>query len=462
MKHILFTNNTLDNLGGSELYIYDLAREYQRRGLKVTCFTLKPGRISERLALCGIQTLSDLNSLSGVDIIHSHHRLEFKIAAAYFPDVPVVHGSLGPTHPIERPFGGTNIITRHIAISAMIKQVLVREEQIPGEKIDVVPNFVDLGRFSPVNRINEHPRRILLMSNYFQDAETLQKACELAGGLELSWIGEKSTPVWEVEKYIEQADIVVTLGQGALQAMAMGRAVIVAGTISSDGLVTPANFEDMLAVNFNGHLRKFHGMGESRPMSAEELAEEIKKFDRESAEALMDRVREEFNVSRIADKLLAIYGRAADQFNDAWADRPSARLEGVSRDLGEYLAILKDADTTLESLPWFYMTFDHLRKEWQVRKKNPPGLLAGPDASYEELNYVFDKLRTFYEQNKANRQHKAYLDLQKEYERVVTEFTRLEEHSRFLKDQLEQLNSGRVMKTLNWLDRSLKKVKLHR
>jgi glycosyltransferase involved in cell wall biosynthesis len=461
MKHILFTNNTLDNLGGSELYIYDLAREYQRRGHKVTCFTLKPGRISERLARCGIQTLSDLSSLNGVDIIHSHHRLEFKIAAAYFPHVPLVHGSLGPTHPIERPNGGANIITRHIAISRMIKQVLAREENIPEEKIDVVPNFVDLTRFSPANRINERPRRVLLMSNYFQDAETLRQACELAGGLELNWIGEKSTPVWEVEKYIEQADIVVTLGQGALQAMAMGRAVIVAGTVSSDGIVTPANFEDMTAVNFNGHLRKFFGTGHSRPMSAEELAGEIKKYDRESAEALMDRVREEFNVSRVADNLLAIYDRAADQFNDEWADRPSARLEGVSRDLGAYLAILKDADTTLESLPWFYMTFDHLKKEWQVRKKNQFEF-TGPESAYEELNYVFEKLRNLYEQNKTNREQKAYLDLRKEYERVVTEFTRLEEHSRYLTNQVEQLNSGRVMKTLNWLDRGLKKVKLHR
>lgn len=457
MKHILLTNHTLDNLAGSELYIYELAREYKKRGFQVTCFTLKPGEISDRLAQFGITTTNDLSSVTGVDIIHSHHRLEFKIAAAYFPHVPLVHGSLGPVHPYERPTGGKAIITRYVAVSQLVCRILVEHESVSAKRIDVVPNFVDLDRFTATNRIHDKPRRVLLLSNYYREEEIVRKACELAGGLELSWIGENSTPVWEVEKYIEQADIVITLGRGALQAIAMGRAVIVSGPISADGLVTPDNFENMVACNFNGRISMLHVDSECKPFNAAELAEEIKKYDRVSAEALVYKVREEFNVSRAAGKLLTIYDQAANQFKDEWAGNPQARLEAVLHDLGEYLVFLKEADDYRESIPEFRQAIVDLTQGLENKERNRLKLV---NELNEQSKAYHQQHKIYLEQNQAFREQiKAYLELQDEYRRTTAEFARLEDQIKNLKNLVIQISSGRVMRTLNFLNKSLNRFK---
>ncbi|MDB5079370.1 MAG: hypothetical protein JWP00_1294 [Chloroflexi bacterium] len=415
MKHILFTNNTLDNLAGSELYIYDLAREYKRRGLQVTCFTLKPGKISERLEKVGIRTTGDLSSVTDVDLIHAHHRLEFKLAAAYFPQVPLVHASLGPNHPYERPTGGKAIITCNIAISQLIKRILIEHEGICPGKIEVVPNFVNLERFSATRRIEKKPKRVLLLSNYFKEEEAVRKACEAAGGLELTWIGAASTPVWEVEKYIEQADIIVGKGQSALQAMAMGRAVVVFGPIYSDGLVTAENFEAMAACNFNGMSAMLEQDVPPQKMGVVELAAEFNKFDRDSAEALRDRVRAEFNVGRVAGKLLAIYEQAAVRFKTEWQEQPRARAEVVARELGEYLAFLKDADANRENI-------------------------APLKEGYVKLN-------------------ETYIELLEIHNRNISEVARLENQLTYMADLLERIAAGRVMKSLNYFNKTLEKLK---
>lgn len=342
--HILFTNNTLDSFAGSELYIYDLARELKARNHQITCFTLNAGKVADKLKEFGIETTNDLSTVKDIDVIHAHHRHEFKIAAAYFPFTPLVYVSHSALHPQERPTGGKNLITRYVAVSEAVGKLLIETEGISPDLIDIVPNFADIPRFTAKNRIAEKPQRVLINSSYYEINDIIREACTLAGIQEIEKIGAPSKLVWDVENYIERADLVITVGKGAIEAMAMGRAVIVYRPVGADGMVTTENFEKLCANNFSSLAFSFH-------YDAAQLAAEINKYNREDAEAVMYRVRQEMDVSCAADKLLNVYKRAIADFQSRWtAAAYLEKTQAMLKDLGDYLIFLKDQDTNSAGL----------------------------------------------------------------------------------------------------------------
>ncbi len=339
--HLLFTNNTLQGLAGSELYVYELALELQRRGNQVSCFTLNTGPVGDKLREKGVKivtTLAEMEALPPVDFIHAHHRLEARLAASCFPLAPIVYASLGPFHPFEQAGADRGIFTRYIAISQDVRDKMTYAQQIPATKISVVPNFVDLARFTAHRTLEVKPRRVLLLTNYFKPEGLIEEACKVAGGLELKAIGAQSESVWNVEDYIDWADVVVTSARGALQAMAMGRAVVVYRPTGSDGLLTPANFETCLYHNFSG--RAF-----GKQFDATTMAEQLTSYNTGEVRQLQYRVRSEFSLSRIAESLLQVYQQTITEYRHQWpASSEGERYRLVLAGLGDYLAGFKEQD----------------------------------------------------------------------------------------------------------------------
>lgn len=338
--HLLFTNNTLQGLGGSELYVHDMALELQRRGHQVSCFSLDCGLVADKLREKGIgiaTSVDELKALPPVDLIHAHHRLEARLAASCFPLVPIVYASLGPFHPLEQPGPDRGLFTRFIVLSQDIKNNLVRHQQIPAEKISIVPNFVDLSRFTAGRALGEKPRRALLLTNYFKPDKLLEEACKIAG-VELKAIGAPGESVWNVEDYLNWADVVITSARGALQALAMGRATVVYRPAGSDGLITPANFEASMAYNLSG--RAFANHYDEHGLAAQLTAYKVAEVQQ-----LQQVVRSEFSLEQIADNLLAIYQQTLTEYRQQWpAGSESGRYSLVLSELGHYLTNFKDRD----------------------------------------------------------------------------------------------------------------------
>ncbi|MHB1133116.1 MAG: glycosyltransferase family 4 protein [Chloroflexota bacterium] len=360
--HVLFTNNTLDYLAGTELYVYDLAVELTRQGHRVTCFSLQNGLVAERLRDQGIAVIDDLWELEDTpDVIHAHHPLEIRLAAARFPLVPLVAVSHGITHPLERPGDAAACVTRYIGISEEVREHLLSKDGVAADLVDVVPNFVDFERFTARRAIGKSPERVLVVSNHFREETTkatIERACQLAGGLELRAIGAGTTSVWEVEEHIDWADVVIGLGRSSLQAMAMGRAVVIFDYRGGDGLVTAASFADLVRCNFSGRTY-------NRQFSAEELASEIRRYDKTDVERVQALVRAEHSVAAVSVRLLAVYQKARGEFACTWPEnlserkrqetvRALARLAASQRDLAVSMAHLRHQsswkDLKIESL----------------------------------------------------------------------------------------------------------------
>jgi hypothetical protein len=141
---------------------------------------------------------------------------------------------------------------------------------------------INTWRFTVARRTQIRPRRVLISTNYLAGVrgELVQNAC-LECGLEVHWIGTKSSLTAHPEAAIADADIVIGLGRTVLEAMAAGRATYVYGAMSGDGWVTP---ESYAAFEADG----FAGLSNGRVIDADQLAADLKRWRPEMGEANRD------------------------------------------------------------------------------------------------------------------------------------------------------------------------------
>ena len=181
---ILFTNNTLSERAGSELWVRDICRALVGRGHRPVAFSLTLGVIAGELRAATVPVVSDLDKVSFTpDLIHGHHHLETLIAALHFPGVPIVHFCHGFLPWEEAPLHHPSI-ARYVAVDATCIDRLTAEEGIEPGRIERLLNFVDLQRFAPRSPLPPRPKRALVLSNQAEAGgyvEMIRQACQQSG-----------------------------------------------------------------------------------------------------------------------------------------------------------------------------------------------------------------------------------------------------------------------------------------
>src|SRR5206468_3631377 len=118
---------------------------------------------------------------------------------------------------------------------------LVFEHAIPEERVRVLLNFVDLQRFKPRGPLPARPTRALLFSNYAREETHLtavREACARTG-LALDVIGEGVGNVWvRPEEALGNYDLVFAKARSALEALAVGSAVVLCHATGAGPMVT--------------------------------------------------------------------------------------------------------------------------------------------------------------------------------------------------------------------------------
>ena len=171
-KTILQVLHTL-NVGGAEILAAAIARQLQNEfcfefvcldelgemgqalksdGFKVHVLNRKPG-FDRGCA----QQLFDIYRSSGASLIHAHQYTPFfyAICAAVLKRRPPVlfteHGRFHPDLPSKKRFVFNRLLLRktdHVAaVGEAVKQALVQNEGIPGKRIEVIYNGIELSRF---------------------------------------------------------------------------------------------------------------------------------------------------------------------------------------------------------------------------------------------------------------------------------------------------------------------------
>lgn len=300
---VLITCRELDIRAGTQLYTRDVAEVLRELGHSPVVYSPRLGEVAAELRARGVAVISHLGQLgSPPDIIHGQHHLEAMEAMLRFPGVPalfVCHGWLPwPEAPPRFPS-----LLCYVAVDGLRRDRLVLEHGIPEDRVTILHNFVDLDRFRPRPPLPQRPRRALLLSNQ-ASRETfvpaVERACT-AAGLELTVAGHAAgQSVQSPEELVASFDLVFARGRTALEAMAVGAAVILCDLEGCGPLVGTANFEALRDLNF--------GLGALHPPVQEErLRAEIQRYDPEEAARVRDRVRRECGRGEAVASLIGLY-----------------------------------------------------------------------------------------------------------------------------------------------------------
>ncbi len=325
---ILITNNTLLHRSGSELYARDVACRLRELGHEVAAFSTQIGAVADDLVAGGVTVVDDLSRLPfRPDIIHGQHHLETLTALWYLPGVPAVyfcHGAL-PWEEMPPLFPR---IRCYIAVDFACRERVVREAGIPEAAVRVLPNFVNLQKFAMRPPLPEKPRRALIFSNGATDenyAKAIRAACANLG-VPVDTIGLLSqSPAAHPEEWLPQYDLVFAKARAALEAMAVGCAVVVCDTLGCGPMVSPDNFDALRQLNFG-----FRTM--TQPATVENLAFQIARYDASAAAAVCQRVRAEADLRPTVDAIVQLYQEVLTSHKNSPVD-----ADAEMRAAGEYL-----------------------------------------------------------------------------------------------------------------------------
>jgi glycosyltransferase involved in cell wall biosynthesis len=258
------------------------------------------GEVARELREMSVQVVDKLDQLAKPpDLIHGQHHEETMTALLHFPGVPAVFFSHG-WQEIPPRFPRLH---RYVAVDQNCYEWLVKDQEIPAERVRVILNFVDLQRFHPRPPLPSKPRRALVFSNYMRDGEHLEPirtACARAG-IKLDIVGQGAGhPAARPEAILGQYDLVFAKARCALEALAVGAAVVLCDTTGVGPMVTTDGFDHLRQYNFG--IRTLRNK-----FQTEVLAREIARYDATDASAVSQKIRETASLEKTTDEIIALY-----------------------------------------------------------------------------------------------------------------------------------------------------------
>lgn len=344
---ILITNHFLRSRTGSELYVCELATSLLRLGHTPIVYSPQLGPIAAELRQATVPVIDSLDELSSpVDLIHAQHHVETMTALLRFPNTPAVffcHGWL----PFEETPPRHPRILRYVAVDDTCRDRLVCENGISEARISVILNSVDLETFLPRPPLPAKPARALVFSNGASESTYLgavREACSRAQ-MTLDVIGADAGNVSSrPQDVLGQYDIVFAKARCALEALAVGNAVVLCDRIGAGPMVTTGELESLRRQNFG--VRAIQ-----RPVTAEILEREIARYDAQDAAQVSRRMRAWVDREPLIEQVVDLYQEVVREFESSVRD-----LDAEARAEASYLQQLSrhyesERDSILNSRP---------------------------------------------------------------------------------------------------------------
>lgn len=269
---ILITCETLTGRGGTELYVRDVALSLLRLGHRPFVYASRLGGVAAEIRDMTVPVVDRLDALAVTpDLIYGQHHLPTMMALLRFADAPAVYvchdwygqNAFAPRFPR---------ILRFVAVDVTCRDRLVVEDGVDESRVLLLPNSVDLDRFERRPPLPAEPRRALVFGNYTKEnphLAALRSACAKRG-IRLDVVGElMDNSVAKPEEVLKNYEIVFAKGRAALEALAVGSAVIIYSGIRFLGpMVRAEDVERLLPLNFG-----IRAMGDA--LAPEELASRV-------------------------------------------------------------------------------------------------------------------------------------------------------------------------------------------
>lgn len=308
---VLLATNHLFGWSGSETLLLTLAEGLQEAGCKLTIYArhLDYEWATQQVGDKAVVT-SNLEHIRAChfDLAHVQHSSSLMDVRAVFPTLPIIVSSLGVLPFLEQPAPFDCGVARYLAISEEVRDNLV-SRGIPTEQIDIIRNLVSERCFSPTETIRLRPERILVISNKLDDTrKAMLQAAARSIGASIRFVGgtHGTLPQTQLAVAINDADVVVSLGRGVVEAMLCGRVPLVFDINGGDGLVIPSNMDELGAFNFSGRCHRLE-------YTIEDLVVEIGKYRREYGVQLRERALVRFGLKANLPRVLSLYAKVSKE-----------------------------------------------------------------------------------------------------------------------------------------------------
>jgi hypothetical protein len=204
-----------------------------------------------------------------------------------------------------------------VSVDRICRARIARDLPRVRDLIRIVHNAVDLERYRPRERLPQKPSKALVFCKFSGSSPVIRAACQQAG-LEVEVIGPGvGLVVDDLPERLRNVDVVFATARMAIEAMAVGCAVIVVDDRGLAGMVTKDVVLDWRDHNFGLAIL-------TRPVTADSLIEEILRYDAVEAARVSEYVRANNNLDRALSIYEAIYLEVAHN-NRSIAPKVEAR-----------------------------------------------------------------------------------------------------------------------------------------
>ncbi len=304
---ILFTNISFGVRSGTELFIADLARQLTARGHSCALYSTLFGPAIKGSLRDILPLFDDLRKLPWrPDIIHGQHSLETLRAIEFFPDVPAVYVCHDSTIWFDSP-PPPPLVQAYVTVDWHCRKRVMRETGLAEKDIAIINNTVDTSAFVPPSaRRPKRPARALVFHSHLPDGrnyiEIIREVCYRLG-IQLDVIGHQSGQSSETpQDLLPRYDLVFAKARCAIEAMACGCGVILAGTEGFGPLVTSTLFDELHKYNF-GHSLLQHREGW--------LEKQIAHYDSGEITVISKIIRDRCNTTVAAEQFEHLYNSVA-------------------------------------------------------------------------------------------------------------------------------------------------------
>jgi hypothetical protein len=295
-----------DRRGGTELYALEVAAELLRRGHRPTIFSPALGTTADEARAAGVPVVDALAEIAEApDVIHGQHQVETATALLHFPGTPAVFFCMSSRFWTDIPLRHPRV-RRYVAYDLPTYERITLEAGVDPSLVDTVLNFVDLRKFRQRGPLPARPERALIFSNYASERShvpVVRAACE-ARGIVLDVFGaESGRQTREPEKLLVEYDLVFAKARAAIEALAVGAAVIVCDFDGVGPLVSTANVDELRALNFGYR-------AQTEPHEVEAVLRQIDRFNPDDALAVSARIRATAGLDLAVDAIERAYRQA--------------------------------------------------------------------------------------------------------------------------------------------------------
>ncbi|MDR0301433.1 MAG: hypothetical protein LBI04_03865 [Treponema sp.] len=294
---ILVASYRLAGTGGSQNYTYAIITELLRLGHNVEYFALNKGLVSDKIEQLGVRFMSKRH----YDLIIANYKLVTQLLFQRGYIIQTSHSILpGNDEP-------SLFADYHVCVSEF-QQKFFLEKKI---KCEVILNGIDCERFYPETPVHKKLTRVLSLCQS-EEANKLIASCCRRINVKFVKCYKLKHNVWDLEKEINKADLVVGVGRSLYDAMACGRAVISYDTryvdrnFEGDGYLDKSNINASLVYNCcGGASRRF--------FTPEEFIIELKKYNSDDGAFMREFAVKELNIRKSVERYLSIYNANANK-----------------------------------------------------------------------------------------------------------------------------------------------------